>query len=103
PFAPHELAMPLQQRVRLEQEDDLTEAGTSTRRQCRQFAGEDDQGELLAPRNAGRVRLLPLEDAQLLAEEEDLNILVLLSLMAQPEEVEQQRVRLGEKKAQHDG
>ena len=90
PFAPHELTMPFQQRVGLEQEDDLTKVGASTVRQCCQFAGENDQGELLPPRNARRVRLLPLEDAQLLAKEQDLNIFVMAGSSKQPDEVEQQ-------------
>ncbi len=44
-----------------------------------------------------------MEDAELLAEEQDLNILVLLGATTHPHEVKQQRERLGEKKEEHGG
>jgi hypothetical protein len=69
----------------------------------RQFAGEDDQGEVLPAGNAGRVRLFALKHAQLLAEEQDFNVLVLLSSTRYPDEVEQHREGLREKQADHDG
>ena len=68
--------MPLQQRVRLEQEHDLTEPSASTGGQRHQFAREDDQSQLFRAGNVGRVGLFALKDPQLLPQEQDLDILV---------------------------
>ncbi len=81
--------MPLQECVRLEEEYDVTKPGTNTDGECRQLAGEDNQCELLPPGNAGSVQLFELKHAQLLAEEQDFNVLVLLKLTRDPGEIEQ--------------
>ena len=73
--------MPLQERVGLKEEHDLTEPRPCAVRQPRQFAGEDEQGEFLPAGNARRTGLFPLQDAQLLAEEQDLQILVMFNAM----------------------
>ena len=70
--------MPLQQRVRLEQEHDVTEPAASTGGQRRQFGSEHDQRELLPAGNAGRMRLFALEDTELLPQEQDLKIFVMV-------------------------
>ena len=68
--------MPLQQRVRLEQEHDVTEPGASTGGQRRQFASENDQGELLPAGNVGWLGLFALKNAELLPQEQDFDIFV---------------------------
>ncbi len=94
--------MPREQGVRLEEEDDLGEVGTSRVRHDTQFVGEDDQGELLPAGNVGRVRLCALEDAQLLPQQQDLDILGMIGLTTQPDEVEQQREDVCEQNEDHD-
>ncbi len=81
--------MPLQQRVGFEQEHDLTKPGPSAVRHGRQFAGEDEYGEFLPPRNAWCARLLPLQNAELMPEEQDLNILVMVRSSHQRDTIEQ--------------
>ena len=70
--------MPLEQGLGLEQEDDLTEPGASPIRPGRQFPSEDDQRELVPAGNARCTRLVPLEDAQLLPQEEDFQVFLVL-------------------------
>ncbi len=101
PFSPNKLAMPLQVRVGFEQEYNLTESVASIGRQSCHFTSEDEQRALLPPRNARWVGLLALENPQLLAQEKNFEVLVMVSLPAQSDEVEQQRERLGEKKEKH--
>ena len=71
PFPPHKLAMPLQERVGLDQEDDLTESSVRLRTHRGEFADEDEEGEFLPSRNARRMRLFALEDAELVTQEQD--------------------------------
>jgi hypothetical protein len=49
------------------------------------------------------LRLLSLKDPELLAQKEDLEIFVMVGAMTQPDEVEEQRERAGEKIKQHGG
>ncbi len=70
--------MPLQDGVRLDEEDDLTKTSTSTGRQSNEFADEDDKRELLPAGYAWCVGVLALKDAELLAQNQDLKILVML-------------------------
>ncbi len=101
PFPPYKFAVPLQQRVRLEEEHDVTEPGTSTSCHRREFAGKDEQCQFLPAGNAGRVSVLPLENTELLLQEQDLDILVMLGSTVQADEVEEQRERLRENKVDH--
>ena len=95
--------MPFEQCLRFDQENNLTKSSASRGRHRGQLSSEDDEGEFLP---AGDVRwawLLALEDPQLLAQKEDLDIFVMLTSMTKPDEVEQQRERLREKKEKHAG
>jgi hypothetical protein len=48
-------------------------------------------------------QLLPLEDTELLAQEQDPDVFVLLCATTYPDEVEQERERVRKKKEDHDG
>ncbi len=100
-FSPNKLAVPLQQRVRFEQEDDLTEAAAGAGGQSRQFAGEDNHREFVPAGNVWCVGMLALQNAELLPQKQNLDIFVMLSPTTQPDEVEQQRERVREKKEKH--
>jgi hypothetical protein len=93
--------MPFEHRVGFDQEHDLTEPRTSPVGHGGQFSCQDDERELLPARNVWRARLLPLENPQLLTEEQDLDILVDVGSTAEPDEIEQPRQSLGEKKEDH--
>lgn len=90
PFPPYKLAVPLQQRVGLEEENNLTEAAASAEGQSRQFAGKNNQGVFLPSRNPLSVRLFALENPELLPQENDFDILVMLTSTTHPDEVEQE-------------
>ena len=77
--------------LRFEQENNLTKPSTSRGRHRGQLSSQDDQGELLPAGNAWRAWLFALENAELLAEEQDFDILVMVSLSAQSDEVEEDR------------
>ncbi|MDP9314707.1 MAG: hypothetical protein M3R24_28175 [Chloroflexota bacterium] len=93
--------MPLQQGVRLDQENELAKASTSTSGQSRELAGEDDTREFLVVGDARRVAVLPLQNTGLLAQKQDLDIFVMLRSVTSPGEVEQQRERVREKKEKY--
>ena len=87
--------------VRLEEEDNLGEASTSVTRHHAEFASEHDQREFLPARDARSTRLLALKNPQVLAQKEDLKILVMVGAVAQPDEVKKQGDRVREKKEEH--
>jgi len=60
PLAPDELAVPLEDRIRLAQEEVLIEPGARAGGQPGQGRGEDGEGELLAARQPGRAVALAL-------------------------------------------
>ncbi len=93
--------MPREHGVRLEEEDDLGEAGTSRSRESGELASEHDQGEFLPARNARSMRLLALKNPQLLPQKEDFNILVMVRSAPHADEVKQKRKRLREHKEAH--
>jgi hypothetical protein len=93
--------VPLQQRVGFEQEHDVTKLGPAAVRQVRQFTSEDDQRKFLPAGNARRVRIFTLENPQLLPQEQDFDILVVVSLTTQSDEVEQQREGVCHKEKEH--
>ncbi len=66
--------MPLQERVRLEQEQILVEPAARAGRQSGECGGRDGQDALLAAREPGRAGTPALEQAQLVPEHEDLEI-----------------------------
>ncbi len=86
--------MPLEERVRFEQEDDLTEAAAGAGRQWCQFASEYKQDEFLPAGNARRGGLFALQNAELLPQEQDLNVLVVVST-SQQDEVKHHRPGMG--------
>jgi hypothetical protein len=96
-----EVAAPAQDGVGLEQEQHLVQLGFSVAPQANKFAGKDSQGELLPARNAGCLRMAWLEDAQLLAQQQDFEVLIALGAASDGEEVEQQQDDLSKKKVEH--
>jgi len=70
--------------------DSFCTLSTSRGRHRGQLSSEDEEGELLPPGNARRARLFPLENTQLLAQKEDLDILAVVSLPAQSDEVDEE-------------
>ena len=88
PFPPNEIPVPLQQGVGHEEKDDLTEARPSARGQPREFASEHDQHQFLRAGNARSARLLTLKDTELLPQPQDLELLVTLTPLSQPDQVE---------------
>ena len=66
-----------------------------------QLSSEDEEGELLPAGDVRRAWLLALEDPQLMPQEQDFELFVMLASTTKPDEVEQERERLGEKKEQH--
>ncbi len=91
PFAPNKVAVPFEQCLRFEQENNLTKSSATGGRHRGQLSSEDEEGELLPAGNAWRAWLCALENAELLAEEQDFDILVMVSLSAQSDEVEEDR------------
>ncbi len=89
PFPPYQLSMPFQQGLGFEQEDDLAEPRAAVVRQRRQFPGKDKQWDFLPARDAGRTGMLPLQDTQLLAQQEDLYVFVTLGSARHGAKVEQ--------------
>ena len=83
--------MPLQKRVRLEEENNLIKASTRAGGQSREFANEDDTGEFLPSGDAGCVGVLPLQNSELLPQEQDRSILVTVSLTTYSDDDENQR------------
>ncbi len=81
----------------------LTEAPAGAGGQCRQFASENEQNEFLPARDAWWLGLFALEDTELLPQEQDFEIFVMLASTTKPDEVEQERERLREKKEKHAG
>jgi hypothetical protein len=79
----------------------VTETATGATRESRQLSSEDNQREFLPPGNPWCVGLLPLENPELLTQEQDFELLVMLSLMPQSDEVEEQGERLGKKNKDH--
>jgi hypothetical protein len=101
PLAADEVAAPAQDGVGFEQEQHLVQLGFSVAPQAKKFAGKDSQGELLPARNAGCLRMVSLEDAQLLAQQQDFEVLIALGAASDGEEVEQQQDDLSKKKVEH--
>ena len=101
PFSTTELAVPFEQCLRFEQENNLTKPSTSRGRHRGQLSSQDDQGELLPAGNAWRAWLFALENAELLAEEQEFDILVMVSLSAQSDEVEEEREDVCHKEKGH--
>ncbi|CAA9256239.1 MAG: hypothetical protein AVDCRST_MAG93-1987 [uncultured Chloroflexia bacterium] len=93
--------MPCEYGVRLEEEDNLGEASTSRACESSTFASKHDEREFLPARDARSTRLLALKNLQLLAQKQDLKILVLVTLMTHPDEVKKQgdRVRKKQRRA----
>jgi hypothetical protein len=101
PFSANKLAVPLQQGVGLDEEDDLAEPGARLRTHRGQFADEDEEDEFLPARQAGRMRLFPLKDAELLAQEQDLSIFIGFSSTPKPDQIEQDREGVCQKHLHH--
>ena len=68
--------MPPQDRLRLEQQEDVLQPGAWAGSQARQRGGEHGQGERLPARQAWRPRALALQKADLVPQEQDLHVLV---------------------------
>src|SRR5438105_10434497 len=72
PRAPDQLAVPAQDRVRLEQEQVLVELVLRSGGPPGERGGQDGEGELLPTREAGRAGALALQQAHLVLQHEDL-------------------------------
>jgi hypothetical protein len=75
-LAPDQVPMPLQDRVGLEQEHVSVELLPRAGGQPDERGSQDSQGQLLPAREAERVALLALQQAHLVSEHEDLQLLV---------------------------
>jgi hypothetical protein len=101
PLSTDQLAVPCEQGLRFEQQDKLAQPGAGAGRHHRQFTDKDNQGKFLPTGNARWVGLLALEDAQLLAEQQDLEILVMVGLANDSDEIEQERQDKLQEKEHH--
>jgi hypothetical protein len=101
PFAADEIAVPAQDSVWLEQEQQLVQLGFCVATEAHKFVGKESKSKLLPARNAEWLRMMSLQDTQLLAQQQDFEVLVVLGASGDGEEVEQQRDDLREKKVEH--
>ncbi|GAC1553614.1 MAG: hypothetical protein NVS2B7_29600 [Herpetosiphon sp.] len=83
--------MACEQRFGFEQDHELTQPRPTVTGHPRQLASDDQQRQFLLPRDTRGVRLFALEDAQLVPEEQDLNIFVMTGSTDQQDEVKERR------------
>ncbi len=76
PLAPDQLAVPAQDRLGLEEEHIAVELVPRADGQPRERGGQDGQGQPLPAREAGRAGALALQQAHLVPQHEDLEVLV---------------------------
>ncbi len=96
-FATFEALMAFLHEKLIDERPGATELTTSIVGQCRQLSHQEEC-VLLSARNVGRTGLCALEDGQLLPQEPDLNIRVDGDPTTQPDEVEQHRPGMCQKK-----
>jgi hypothetical protein len=100
PLAAHQLTVPLQDRIGLEEQDVAVQPRPRAGGQARHFAGEDREGELL-PAGEARRRALALQEAHLVLQEEDLQVLVAVGPPPRAEQVDEERHEMREHEPAH--
>jgi len=101
PRAPDQLAMPFQDRVRLEEEQVLVELVPRADGKPGERGGQDGQDQPLPAREAGRAGALALQQAHLLPQHHDLEILVTTALPRAADHVDEERHEMCEYEPEH--
>jgi hypothetical protein len=101
PLAPDQLAVPREDRVRLEEEQVLVEPGARAGGQPGQRRSQDGEGELLAVREPGRAGALALEQAHLVPQHEDLEVLLAVAAPRAKDQIDEERDEMPEYEPQH--
>ncbi len=101
PLATDQLAVPLQDGLRLEQQDAVVQSRPRAGGHVQQLAGQGREGELLPAGEAGR-RALALEQAHLVRQQEDLQVLVAVGPTPDADEVDEERHEMHEHEPAHE-
>ena len=101
PPASDEIPMPAEDGVRPEEQQARVQAGTRAATQTHEPVGEHRQGQLLPASEAWRPGLRALEDGQLSAKQQNLDILALVRPHEQAAEIEEQSDELSEHREDH--
>ena len=99
PLASDQLAVPLQHRVRLEQEEVLLELAPRADGQPGERGGQDGQGQPLAARQPGRA--LALQQTHLVPQHENLEVLVAVAWSSARDQVDEERHEMREHEPEH--
>ena len=103
PLASEQLAVPFQQRVRLEYHHDLREAIAASPAESDEPSANDCKAEVLTAGQARRMGMLAVEDAQLVAKQQDFKIFLVLRAPHRGDEVKQEREDASEGEVEHAG
>ncbi len=79
--------MPFEQGIGLGEEDHLVQAVSAVTPETGELSSQKGEGPLRRARNTRSPRMLALEDAQLRAEQQDFEILVMLGALGDSEKV----------------
>jgi hypothetical protein len=91
PLAPYQITVPTQDCAGLEQEEYLVQFGfrAGAVSEACEFSSKNCQSELLTARGMRRLGMVAFQDEQLVAEQQDLQILMVVRTVGSGNEVEQ--------------